>query len=469
MIKVKDFIDFSESLYSSIDIRSIIIQESGQWNNIFTLIKFTINDSNQVTKEHELLLKKIKTIDDDRVKICMKSVDVQDTKVVFEELNNGIVSFDDIKSILVCKDYDLYELLIGRSFGGYMGELSNYKTFKTTIRDNKNILTQYHSKLSSLLTKHGFTNVNHIFPAYFNLERYDFKENVIISSPIHCTIQNMLLYTNYNLEANIKISHHLANGTSLWVERILKEQNSDKIIERRNFEAGKVVSIDDDKFLYLKIDEKFDGLKYNETLKIKIINDKLGELTDETLSVRYVRDKTNKFNHAFSLFESYNILWDNLIDSTDDVLFEKSISWIFELFDYKNAHLGKKGEVLRDHATQIGSADIILYNSKSKYIYVVDCTISPPRSDKIDKIRNLSESVAQQIQGNVRPILVCSRSCLAAKRTGSELGVTILDKDNLLILKQLIINDEQQPWILSRMLDDEAPSETDGLDKWGIS
>ena len=460
MTKVKDFLDFSDSLYSSVDLRAILVKLEGEWRNVFTLIKFSIDDFDQITQEQTNLQKKLGRIDDDNIKICMRSIDIKEIKPIFEDMNNGFIEFNGIKSIIVCKDYELYELEMGRSYSGFVGELSNYNTYRTSIRDNKNVLSQYASKIHNSLMKYGFTNSNDIFPAYFNIERYEYNENVIISSPIYCNILNMMLLTNFDFEANIKINYNLANETKIWLERILNERNNDRIIERRSYDAKKIVLTEEGKYLYLKISEKFDGLKYNENLKLIVYNEKIGIITDETLHIQFARDKTNKFNLAFSNFESYNILNKNLIDSINDVLFEQAVSWLFGLFNFKYLHLGKKGEILREHMTEIGSADILLYNPKSKFIYALDCTITPPSNDKIDRIRNTSEIIARKISGDVRPIIICSSSCSGAKKLGSELGVKILDKDELSVLLQLIENDELQPWLLSRMLD-EIPPESD--------
>ena len=91
----------------------------------------------------------------------------------------------------------------------------------------------------------------------------------------------------------------------------------------------------------------------------------------------------------------------------------------------------------------------------SNNIYVIDCTIAPPKQDKIDRIRNTSFHLATTLGCNVRPYIVCSAYCPSVKKSANESGVVIIDKEDLQKMIGLLKN-PLRPWELSTILDDET-------------
>lgn len=55
------------------------------------------------------------------------------------------------------------------------------------------------------------------------------------------------------------------------------------------------------------------------------------------------------------------------------------------------------------------SADIIAYDPENNTLLVIDCTITQPRKDKINKIKNTSDYLSEKIKDVlIFPVIFCS-------------------------------------------------------------
>jgi len=142
---------------------------------------------------------------------------------------------------------------------------------------------------------------------------------------------------------------------------------------------------------------------------------------------------------TYKLFEANEILDRNFENPNNDKDFELSVYWYLELIGFHTIKL-EKGEIIRENKINKGSADILFYDNESKTMFAVDCTIGVPAADKIDKIRNTSNYISECYKFPVKPIIFTPKICTAVKSNAKENEVNIIDKEDIIILKQYFKN-----------------------------
>ena len=95
--------EVAKKLYSSIDVRSLIIKEEENWRNIYTMITCTRRKLVDLQKEHEDVISKIGSIDDDRIKLIIHSLEINEISDLFEQLKEGCLKMGDLETSLFVK------------------------------------------------------------------------------------------------------------------------------------------------------------------------------------------------------------------------------------------------------------------------------------------------------------------------------------------------------------------------------
>jgi len=122
---------------------------------------------------------------------------------------------------------------------------------------------------------------------------------------------------------------------------------------------------------------------------------------------------------------------ENLLNPKDDKIFVMAVSWLLEMINMRTIMLGGRFEAIRENRIEKGSADILACDSISKRLSVIDCTVSPPPANKIDKIKNTANYVSYKINNIAKPLIITPSAASAAKQAAKTNGVTILDKTDL--------------------------------------
>ncbi|MGC1927771.1 MAG: hypothetical protein WA667_02260 [Candidatus Nitrosopolaris sp.] len=91
-------------------------------------------------------------------------------------------------------------------------------------------------------------------------------------------------------------------------------------------------------------------------------------------------------------------------------------------------------------SARLHAIDVISYDPTIRLFLACDCTINPPASDKIDKIRNAANYVAKQINGNPVPVILCNKDCTKSYQEAKDCGVYIIDLTNITRLSDLILH-----------------------------
>jgi len=437
-ISLEDVIPSLNEIYNSIDIRALILNENGDWKNIFTFIQFTRRTSADIKEEHKIIIEKIGSLDDEKVKIIMMAYNIEEFKNIYNQLKDGYINMGELKTYFIANTNKNYT--IGKfSRWDLSGELSEYPNYGITFEDNEK-LPLYYNRVRDATKKYGINDIYPLMNSWFSQKQFENRYNLKIIFPIYCKIINFDCKNNYEIYINIKIDKKLVEDTSIWINRLITDSNNiKKFLDRKNLKLSNIPNVIQNDFFYYDITLDYEEINSHNVFDITISNKKYGLLVEESQYMgRYGKKKENTLFYLFNQFEANEIFEKNIYESPkSQALFELSISWLLELLGYNTIYLSKDGEILKEDKIHKGSADIIAYNDISKFFYVIDCTISPPSSEKIDKIRNTAEYIARKNDMFVKPFIFCAQNCYAVKNDNKNVGVKIIDKEDIIKLYQI--------------------------------
>jgi hypothetical protein len=126
------------------------------------------------------------------------------------------------------------------------------------------------------------------------------------------------------------------------------------------------------------------------------------------------------------------------ITSADEKKQVAACSWLLALIGFKSLNLGAVENF--DETFYINgrerSADIIAYDPEVNILLIVDCTITQPKKDKVNKIKNTSDYISQTIKDClVSPVIFCSDTVTFK----DESKVSIIDKRNVEKLVETVL------------------------------
>jgi hypothetical protein len=113
---------------------------------------------------------------------------------------------------------------------------------------------------------------------------------------------------------------------------------------------------------------------------------------------------------------------------------------IVSLLGFNCINLGAfrdEDENMMHESARLHAIDIISYHPTFRLFLACDCTINPPASDKIDKIRNAAKYVGGEINGEIVPVIFCNKDCTKSCQEAKDAGVNIIDLPRITQLSDL--------------------------------
>lgn len=445
--------EVAKKLYSSIDVRSLIIKEEENWRNIYTMITCTRRKLVDLQKEHEDVISKIGSIDDDRIKLIIHSLEINEISDLFEQLKEGCLKMGDLETSLFVK-LSPDDSRLHHYSDDFSGELSEYETYGLRLTNQKE-LPLYQQEIGRLLSLSGFDDPRVVIRSWFNTKRYEQSDNLLLIFPVYTQIINIIVNNSYDVEFNVKIDEKFFQNTNIWVSMLSSRYDNSKLRERQGYKVENLSFNNQENFYYINKSCQFKGINDDDIIKIVISNDEYGLLVEKDMYVSHQIDgKQGILKQTFDLFSGRKFLDKNLLDPKDDRFFEKSVSWLLELIGLKIIHLDKMGEIIYEGKVEKGSADIIGYNNSSRYLYVIDCTISPPHPQKIDKLLNISKYIARKKDIQTKPYIFCAVNCPTVKADAKINGVIIIDLTDIQKIYQ-IFKEENNRYQLNSIFQDK--------------
>jgi len=142
---------------------------------------------------------------------------------------------------------------------------------------------------------------------------------------------------------------------------------------------------------------------------------------------------------AFSMSEAGKKMESYLLEEKNNRRFESAVSWLLEILGFWTMKLDSetKGEVFKEGAQDIGSADILAYDTLRNRSLVVGCTVGIADTAALQRISNLAKKLVPHI-GDCDPVLVSYESSELSKKDAQASGVILLDHAGLESIVSLV-------------------------------
>lgn len=435
LMPLKKSLPIITQYFHSFAIKSFMLKKDKKWINVFSHIQLSNKESKELFTEYSRVEAQIGKIDLENIKIVFRAEDICHFEKCMHDIQQGSLTVGDYKLQFrgEIKDFQSITFRISR----YMkhGELSEYEIYLSEL-DNAIQPKQYLQENGISSSIFGLSDLNDLALSWFGNQRFDQLGSLVLIAPLYAKINSVQYVAPSTIEVNVKIHEKLTDRTVLWI--IKKTGTNYQVITYREcYKTTSAPSTLQEDFTYITFDYKFEGINTTDQIEIKLNHELLGNLSSEKYPISWLLTEiTDPFRKSFELFESSDKLLVNISKPKKSDDFEIAVSWLLQLFGFKTVHLTSLGEKLKSKVVR-GSADILAYYSKDTKLFCIDCTVTSPPHDKIDKIKHTADFISEQIKLPVRPIIFSAINCEIAKEQGKQIDVLILDQQDIGRLLQI--------------------------------
>lgn len=162
---------------------------------------------------------------------------------------------------------------------------------------------------------------------------------------------------------------------------------------------------------------------------------------NEQVQNNNIQEKNDPFALTRSCmnFKICNLLTQN-INQNNDTKYQQSISLLLTLLNFPTVNLGSfgnEGEQIKDSRVQSFSCDIISFVSQINSCLIIDCTLSVPTEEKINRIHNTTSYLEEKLSAKLIPVII-SAARVPSKHTATTAKVRVIDKLELNNLVDLV-------------------------------
>jgi len=421
--------------YNSIDIRGICArnQQNPEWHCVFLKVYFTKDSKDAIESIHKQKSKLI-SVKEDNLKFVSEGADITQATRLLEQVNDMKVQIDGLSAELHPLSQNLFEskkldrnehvlelYMAEPKLNGYTNAFisidSTETPFETLARYGFNTkdhaYRNLHVDINTFLDTNnlGVTNSNGIiiFPIYWKKLKLDSSEQ--LEHITRFEIDSSLL-THCNLAI-----YSLKDGTAIGridSSKLQKYQTNDMTI----FSVS-LKDINVQQYSTLRIEADLPELEINLGYKLSY---------DEIVSKDKIQ--SNPLSFVFKLLSTANSNLELYVNSDYEKRQVVGTTWLLSMLGFIHMNFGiinSDDERLYDGRTTKGATDTIAFDGKSS-ILAIDATNSPPKEEKIDKIRNSAAYINEKLSLHVTPMIVCNKRCPETKDAVSD--VVIIDKDD---------------------------------------
>jgi hypothetical protein len=142
-------------------------------------------------------------------------------------------------------------------------------------------------------------------------------------------------------------------------------------------------------------------------------------------------------------FRIYDLLKQN-INQNIDTKYQQSVSLLLSLLNFPTVNLGSfgnEGEQIKDSKVQSYSCDIISFVNEINSCLVIDCTLSVPTEEKINRIYNTTSYLGEKLSTKLIPVII-SAARVPSRDTATTAKVRVIDKSELNNIVELIDSED---------------------------
>lgn len=430
---LKEALPILGKTYESLGLKSLILLQNQEWVNVITVIGFTHRNAEDLSKEYRLVEERLGPLDFENFKVILESRPINDIDNIIDEIETGYLTVEGIRTRLLCQNPE--QIVVNRlrrslhplMRWGEHAEYESYSIFLGMEDTPENILSNSGISASMLGTK----SLTDIARSWIGLEHLESSINIFFNLPIYATLVRINYKGGNEIAATLKVHEKIVDSCKAWLIR-MGPYDIAPILEREEYNLATCDRTVQEGFAYITLEHDFNALDSNDDIQINLFHKDLGYLfTEESRLNDLVKPSEDSLIQSFNLFDAGKKVEENLLNPKDDKIFVMAVSWLLETINMRTLMLGRRFEIIRENGIEKGSADILACDSISKRLVVIDCTVSPPPANKIDKIRNTANYVSRKINNIAKPLIITPSDASAAKHAAKTYGVTILDKTDL--------------------------------------
>ncbi len=430
------------NVYQGVDVRIIAIRKdvNSFWQSFLTVIRFTAESTSKLSSHYNALAEKHPLLNSDNIRLIMKALPLAEWNSVkrqifdtgSEDLNKLVI--DDLTvHYWQCGGLPTHKLYPSTM---YEFKFDNWPVFQVGLQERMNPMrstkemtyvitaqSDYQHILENEVNEAlrcGFSDVrkaaSYYMEARYGLQRTD--PNIYIVMPLYAKMSEPFFEKNKII---VEITSHTRMPLQVnytrgqpdpYASAIIEEHASNQI---RFTEEGKI----DILRKRLELEEvKADYLQSLPDDLITVSLAYLGKSGSEIISInkplRHLvasgsPEVANPLFSVLQLFCSDDYISKSLLEPhgikksitlKPAKLFERTVAWILQSGGYDTIWLTDR-DALKDPETDFnyGAADILAFHPSNKHLYVIGCSLKPPKHDELLDVVRLANRIDETLFG----------------------------------------------------------------------
>jgi len=457
MVRLRKKLSFNDvynvlgASYKSLSARAIAVKVNNEWTNSMIVLSLTMRDESSLSLDQRVEMEKFEKLGILRtpnLKVLQEVLKADILPTLINQILRGGLTMGNY-SIRLRDGYDRTEVE-SEGYAIRYGEYGEYTTLGYYVYSNDAVSSLLHKlniedELLSLGLKADELGVEWLKVKGFNL----LSINVILILPIYIRMLDLRYLGNGKVNLRLKAHKALTDNFNLILTLKRYDHTSETYLPL-DYLSGKLNSFsskEEGDLAYIDVYYEFKVPPGEaDRVDVKIVNEPIGIVIEHSPLVRDIfsyKTFEDIFVHTSTRFINLEDLGEYLINPVSKVgpskasnAFERAIAWLLSLLGFKVVELGDLGlGVLREDKYEVGEADIVVQDAITGKIYVVSCSLKPPRPDKVDKIANISGYFKER-GVMVEPLMFVSESAGEVKR--SVRRAKLLDRDTIIQIVGLV-------------------------------
>lgn len=406
-----------KNCYNSLWARCIAIQDQEAWKNVAVIVSLSRKEENSAESEVKQRYESLRSLgvaDIEDLILLFDTWPAEHFSSLLQELRNGELRIGN-QNVRLRGGFDDFSIKQKSTYAERKGE---YREFPI-VSINQGAQKTPHQignfkKVENKLEPLGMKNFDEIGRQWLGMEPTTLGLNSTILFPLYFNLINMGI-EDRNLDFNLKIHKGLIDNLGALICLRSRIDGKMTTIENERINNMPRQSSDGD-FLFSEINYEFETYPREEDELLFRLTSNLGILLEEKTEVSNLLPKLpeNPFLGLTTRFIEIDELEKGLREGkmkgkpnfNVSRAFERAVSWLLSIVGMKVVEVGdtRYGVLRREDKFEKGEADILAHDRNSEKTYVVDCTVKPPASDKVDKLGNLASSLRERGITSIEPM-----------------------------------------------------------------
>lgn len=432
----------NKGVYKSIDLRVIAIRKDSNslWQNFLTVIRFSSEPTSELDNRYNFLAGRHGWLNSNRIKLILKSLPISQWnhirqrlfdqkdgefhKLTIDELTIHYWPHNNLPTYKLHAS-PVYDLRCDEWFLFYVGLQERINPTQST-REMTDVITAQ-SEYQRIAENEdgeaircGFGNMKKAITHYLEA-RYEWQSmdpNIYIVMPLYAKMnglffENNRIYVEVRAHEALPLQINYRRGKPAQYATTISEEHFAKQVKFEPKDGGEIVT------LKLELEELKPDLM--DSLPDDLVIVSLGylgssgsEITDISKSFRHIvaagaPEVANPLFSALRIFCQPDYMSKVLLDPHDikssvalntPKIFERTVTWLLQSGGYDTIWLMEK-EVWRDSQAEFnyGSADILAFYPPEKCLYVIGCSLKPPKPEEVLDIIRLANKIKEKLFG----------------------------------------------------------------------